>query len=88
MPKAKEIEEQEPRLFPVSCPICGKFIADLPEGAEALCCGRWIKAASPEARAAEFEKQKQARRNIERGKEVIARGPNLHNMFTPEARRN
>ena len=68
MPKAKEIEEQEPRLYPVSCPICGKFIADLPEGAEALCCGRWIKAASPETRAAEFEKQKQARLGISKRK--------------------
>jgi hypothetical protein len=61
MPKAKEIEEQEPRLFPVSCPFCGKFIADLMEGAEALCCGQWWKAKSPEQKQSEIEKQKKKR---------------------------
>lgn len=50
-----------PFLFPVSCPLCNRFLAEVPEGSEILCCGQWWKAKSPERRQAEYEAKRQAR---------------------------
>jgi len=51
-------EIEEPQLYPTSCPLCGRFIAELPEGAEAFCCGIWHKAKSLEQKQTEIEAQK------------------------------